>query len=146
MFERALNIVWILLGGAAASYAWTLGLTGPSGPDSGLFPFIAALIIMGAGVVLLVRPPDGTIPASFPRGAALGRISGVIAGLAFMAVSMPYLGFAATGFVTMIILLRAVEKSGWIFSIVLALWSVLIVEWLFGHVLGMTLPRSPWGW
>lgn len=146
MFERTLNIVWILLGGAVASHAWTLGLTGPSGPDSGLFPFIAALIIMGAGAVLLVRAPDATIPASFPRGAALGRVIGVIAGLAFMAVSMPYLGFAAAGFVTMIILLRAVEKSGWIFSIVLAFLSVLIVEWLFGYVLGMTLPRSPWGW
>jgi putative tricarboxylic transport membrane protein len=146
MFERVLNIVWILLGGAAASYAWTLGLTGPSGPDSGLFPFIAALIIMGAGAVLLARPSDGTIRASFPRGAALGRVLGVVAGLAFMAVSIPYLGFAVAGFVTMIILLRSVEKSGWLFSIVLAFASVLIVEWLFGHVLGMTLPRSPWGW
>ena len=145
MFERALNIVWILLGGAAASYAWTLGLTGPSGPDSGLFPFVAALIVMGAGVVLLVRPPARIIPASFPSGAALGRVLGVVAGLAFMAVSIPYLGFAAAGFVTMIILLRAVEKSGWIFSIVLAFVSVLIVEWLFGYVLGMTLPRGPWG-
>jgi putative tricarboxylic transport membrane protein len=145
MFERALNIVWILLGGAAASYAWTLGLTGPSGPDSGLFPFIAALIVTGAGAVLLVRPPDGSIPAGFPRGAALGRVLGVVAGLAFMAASIPYLGFAVAGFVTMIILLRAVEKSGWIFSIALAFVSVLVVEWLFGHVLGMTLPGGPWG-
>ena len=47
MFERALNIFWILLGGAAAAYAWTLGLVGSSGPDSGLFPFISALIVMG---------------------------------------------------------------------------------------------------
>jgi putative tricarboxylic transport membrane protein len=146
MFERVLNIVWILLGGAAASYAWTLGLAGPSGPDSGLFPFIVALIIMGAGAVLLVRPSDGTIRASLPRGAALGRVLGVVAGLACMAVSIPDLGFAVAGFVTMIILLRSVEKSGWLFSIVLAFASVLIVEWLFGHVLGMTLPRSPWGW
>ena len=145
MFERALNIVWILLGGAAASYAWTLGLTGPSGPDSGLFPFIAALIVTGAGAVLLVRPPDGSIPAGYPRGAALGRVLGVVAGLAFMAASIPYLGFAVAGFVTMIILLRAVEKSGWIFSIALAFVSVLVVEWLFGHVLGMTLPGGPWG-
>ena len=57
MFERALNVFWILLGGAAAAYAWTLGLVGPSGPDSGLFPFISALIVMGAGVVLLLRSP-----------------------------------------------------------------------------------------
>ena len=56
MFERALNAFWILLGAAAASYAWTLGLIGASGPESGLFPFLAGLIIMGAGVVLLLRP------------------------------------------------------------------------------------------
>jgi hypothetical protein len=56
MFERALNAFWILLGAAAAAYAWTLGLIGASGPESGLFPFLAGLIIMGAGVVLLLRP------------------------------------------------------------------------------------------
>src|SRR5215510_8700311 len=55
MFERALNAFWILLGAAAAAYAWTLGLVGPSGPESGLFPFIAAMIIVGAGVVLLFQ-------------------------------------------------------------------------------------------
>jgi hypothetical protein len=46
----------------------------------------------------------------------------------------------------MIILLRAVEKSGWVFSISLAFISVVVVVWLFGRVLGMTLPRGPWGW
>jgi putative tricarboxylic transport membrane protein len=70
----------------------------------------------------------------------------VIAGLAFMAISISYLGFAMAGFITMIILLRAVEKSGWVFSVALALVSVVVVIWLFGHVLGMTLPRGPWGW
>src|SRR6266849_10388965 len=55
MFERALNIFWVMLGAAAAAYAWTLGIVGSSGPDSGLFPFISALIVMGAGVVLLLR-------------------------------------------------------------------------------------------
>jgi len=41
MFERALNAFWILLGAAAAAYAWTLGLIGASGPESG-FPFLPA--------------------------------------------------------------------------------------------------------
>jgi putative tricarboxylic transport membrane protein len=144
MFERSLNLFWILLGGAAAAYAWTLGLTGPSGPESGLFPFIAALIVMGAGVVLLLWSPS--VSPQLPRGAALGRVLGVIAGLAFMAISIPYLGFAVAGFITMIILLRSVEKSGWMFSVALAFVSVVVVVWLFGHVLGMTLPRGPWGW
>jgi putative tricarboxylic transport membrane protein len=62
-----------------------------------------------------------------------------------MALGMPYLGFAATGAITMIILLRTVEQSSWIESIVLTLASVVAVVWLFGHVLGMILPRGPWG-
>ena len=39
-----------------------------------------------------------------------------------------------------------VEKSGWLFSIALAFISVVVVVWLFGRVLGMPLPRGPWGW
>src|SRR3954462_4027864 len=136
MFERALNMFWILLGGAAAAYAWTLGLVGSSGPDSGLFPFIAALIVMGAGVVLLLRSSSNAVTPNFPRGAALGRVLGVAGGLAFMAIGIPLLGFAGAGFITMIILLRAVEKSGWVFSVVLAFVSVAGVIWLFGQVLG----------
>src|SRR5262245_12158407 len=85
MFERALNAFWILLGAAAAAYAWTLGLIGASGPESGLFPFLAGLIIMGAGAVLLLRPASENIAPDFPRGEALWRVLGVIAGLAFMA-------------------------------------------------------------
>ena len=144
MFERTLNLFWILLGAAAAAYAWTLGLAGPSGPDSGLFPFIAALIVMGAGVALLLWSPS--LLPEVPRGAALGRVLGVIAGLAFKAISISYLGFAVAGFITMIILLRTVERSSWVFSAALAFASVVVVVWLFGHVLGMTLPRGPWGW
>jgi len=49
MFERALNIFWILLGGAAAAYAWTLGLVGSSGPDSGLFEPKCSALPCGVG-------------------------------------------------------------------------------------------------
>jgi len=146
MFERALNIFWVLLGSAAAAYAWTLGIVDSSGPDSGLFPFISALMIMGSGLVLLLRPRDEAVAPDFPRGAALGRVLGVSAGLAFMAISIAFLGFAVAGFVTMIILLHTVEKSGWVFSVSLAFVSVAGVVWLFGRVLGMTLPSGPWGW
>src|SRR5258707_3214432 len=100
MFERALNIFWILLGGAAAAYAWTLGLVGSSGPDSGLFPFISALIVMSAGVVLLLRSPSEAVAPDFPCGAALGRVVGVTAGLAFMAMSISHLGFSVSGCLT----------------------------------------------
>jgi hypothetical protein len=142
--ERALNVFWILLGAAAAAYAWSLGLVGPSGPESGLFPLIAALIIMGAGSVLLLKGPMTT--PEFPRGAALRRIAGIVGGLAFMAIALPYAGFALTGALTMVILLRTTGDTSWAGSIALALASVALVVWLFGHALGMPLPRGPWGW
>ena len=143
MLERALNAFWILLGAGAAWHAWTLGLTGPSGPESGLFPLMAALIVMGAGLALSMRVP---LDPRLPRGAALRRVAGVIAGLAVMAAALPYAGFAVTGAITMLVLLRTAGGSSWLESVVLSLASVGAVLWIFGHVLGMILPRGPWGW
>jgi hypothetical protein len=145
MFERALNAFWILLGAAAAAYSWTLGLVGPAGPESGLFPLIAGLIVMGAGTVLFVRPATRVAAPDFPRGAALWRVAGVIVGLTVIALGIPYLGFAVTGALTMLILLRTVEQTNWPAALALAVASVAAVMGLFGHLLGMPLPRGPWG-
>jgi hypothetical protein len=73
-------------------------------------------------------------------------VLGVVAGLALMAVAIPFVGFAVAGAITMIVLLRTVERSSWSGSIALTIGSVAGVMWLFGHALGMSLPRGPWGW
>ncbi|MGB6815777.1 MAG: tripartite tricarboxylate transporter TctB family protein [Pseudolabrys sp.] len=146
MFERTLNVFWIVFGVASAAYAWSLGMVGPAGPESGLFPFIASIIVSGAGIVLLLRPATQVRTLDFPRGAGLWRVVGVILGLIVMAAGMPYLGFCATSFITMIILLRTVDQSSWLGAIALAFASTVSVFWLFGQMLGMALPRGPWGW
>jgi putative tricarboxylic transport membrane protein len=146
MTERALNAFWVLLGAAAAGYAWTLGVLGSSGPESGLFPLLTGLIIMGAGIILLARGSTRAQAPEWPRGSGLRRIAGIVAGLAFMAIALPHAGFALTGALTMMILVRTTGDTGWAGSIALALGSVALVLWLFGHVLGMALPRGPWGW
>jgi putative tricarboxylic transport membrane protein len=146
MFERALNLFWIALGAGAAAYATTLGVVGASGPESGLFPLIASLIVMVSGLVLLVSSASGASSAVYPRGPALLRVLGVVGGVAFLALAIPYLGFAISGAITMMILLRTVERAHWGESVILSLGSIALVVWLFGHVLGMALPRGPWGW
>jgi putative tricarboxylic transport membrane protein len=146
MFERTLNVFWIVFGAASATYAWSLGMVGPAGPESGLFPFIASIIVSGAGIVLLLRPATQVRALDFPRVAGLWRVVGVILGLIMMAAGMPYLGFSVTSFITMIILLRTVDQSSWLGAIALAFASTVSVFWLFGQMLGMALPRGPWGW
>jgi putative tricarboxylic transport membrane protein len=121
-------------------------MVGPAGPESGLFPFIASIIVSGAGIVLLLRPATQVRTLDFPRGAGLWRVVGVILGLIVMAAGMPYLGFSVTSFITMIILLRTVDQSSWLGAIALAFASTVSVFWLFGQMLGMALPRGPWGW
>jgi putative tricarboxylic transport membrane protein len=146
MFERALNVFWMILGAAAAAHAYTLGVMGPSGPESGLFPLIASLIVTVSGAVLFASPQSCAPAPQYARGAALLRVLGVVGGLAFMALAIPRLGFALSGAITMMILLRSVEHARWLESIALSLASIVIVVWLFGHILGMALPRGPWGW
>ena len=68
MVERAINAFWVVLGAAAAVHAARLGVVGPSGPDSGLFPLIAALIVLGSGVALLLRPSTRVAAPYWPRG------------------------------------------------------------------------------
>ena len=140
MFERALNVFWIVLSAAAAAYSWSLGVLGPAGPESGLFPLCAALIVMASGIALLARP---SIRPQFPRFA---RVAGIVAALAVMALALPHVGFAVAGAITMLILLRTTGDTSWSGSLGLALGSVGAVVWIFGHVLGMALPRGPWGW
>lgn len=146
MAERILNVFWIVLGAAVAVYSWQTGLTGPSGPESGLFPMIAGVIMAGAGLILLMRPAHAARAPDWPHGAALLRVAGVAGAIALMAAVVNTVGFVVASAATMMVLLRTLERSSWVGSIGLAVGSVAVVTWLFGHVLGMPLPRGPWGW
>lgn len=145
MIERLVNLTWVLLGAGAAVLSWRIGLTGPYGPDSGLFPFIAGILVCAGGVGLLLTKGHAVNGLQWPDRAGWKRIGGVLAGLAFMAASIPYLGFAIAGVITMLILLRTVEQSGWGSSILLAVVSVAVTLGLFGYLLDLQLPRGPWG-
>jgi hypothetical protein len=145
MIERLVNLTWILLGGGAAVLSWRSGLTGPYGPDSGLFPFIAGVLVCVGGAALMLSRSSSVTMLEWPDRAGWKRIGGVLAGLAFMAATIPYLGFTVAGVITMLILLRTVEQSGWGSSIVLAVVSVAMTLFLFGYLLELQLPRGPWG-
>ena len=147
MVERMLNVAWCLLGVATRVNGYSLGLTGSFGPDSGFFPMICGAIILVCGLALTVRF-DATREAApaWPRGAAVWRVLGVVAGLVCMAATLPYLGFAVSSSITTFILLQTVERSRLVESLIVTVVSVSAVMYLFGHLLGMSLPRGPWGW
>lgn len=146
MIERGLNIVWCLLGLGTMINAWRLGLLGPSGPESGLFPMICGVIIVSCGLLLMARKDSHADDPMWPKGSQLWRILGVIGGLVAMAATLPYLGFAVASAITTFVLLQTVERSKLLESLVLTVVSVAIVVYVFGKLLGLALPRGPWGW
>lgn len=147
MIERFINLLWCLIGLGTMVNSWTLGLIGPSGPQSGLFPMICGGVITACGMALLLGQRASRVAdPEWPRGAALARIVGVSAGLVAMATALPYLGFAIASGITTFVLLQTVERSRVIESLLLSVVSVAAVMFVFGRLLGMSLPRGPWGW
>jgi len=147
MIERALNAIWIVLGLGTMVNAWGLGLFGSMGPDSGLFPMICGAVITVCGLVLLFSGKKNAVDKpEWPRGNALARVLGVISGLVAMALTLPFLGFAIASALTTFALLQTVERSRLIESLLLTVVSVGFIMFIFDHLLGMSLPRSPWGW
>jgi putative tricarboxylic transport membrane protein len=146
VFERVLNAAWVVLGGAIAVHAWSLGVLGPEGPGSGLFPFVSGVIVAAAGLALMVRVSDRVDAPNWPDRIGTLRVLGVVAGLAVIAGGLELLGFAAAGALTMVVLMRFVERASWASSVALSAGSVIGTIWLFDYMLGMPLPRGPWGW
>ena len=146
MFERALNVIWLVLGTAVAMQAWSLGVLGPQGPGSGLFPFVSGILVAAAGLALMLRPVEWVKTPAWPDRTGALRVLGIVVGLAVMAAGLDQIGFVAAGVLTMIVLMRFVERAGWAGSIALSVGSVAATVWLFDWTLGMPLPRGPWGW
>lgn len=146
MIERLLNLFWILLGSAAAWHSWTLGLRGPSGPESGLFPFIASCAVALLGLGLMMSRGSRAANAQWPDTRSGLRATGVALGIALMAFGMDRIGFIAAAAIAMPVLLRTIDRASWLETLLLTAASIGAIALVFGRFLGMPLPRGPWGW
>ncbi len=146
MVERGLNLLWVVLGLATMANAWTLGLFGSMGPDSGLFTMICGVIITSCGLMLMVNRSTRVANPDWPASSGRRRILGVLGGLIGLTVTLPYVGFAISSALTTFVLLQTVERSRLLESLILSLVSVIVIVYVFSHLLGMSLPRGPWGW
>lgn len=147
-----LSLFWVFFGLALAQQSLALGLGGPGGPGSGLFPLLAAILIIlgGAGVLLrdLVRGvPEGELTPRFwmARGAAL-RIGLLVLVMTGMILAVPKLGFALSGAIGLPLLFRTIApRSRWWFALLVGIVAAGIVHLLFAILLGTPLPRGPLG-
>lgn len=144
MVERALNLFWIALGLGALAGSIGIGLWEPRGPASGFLPFVAALIITGGGVVLLLsrRDEDRATQLVWPARTVALRMLVIIAGLIGIGLAMPYVGFVVAALPIMVALMLAIERQGIVTLLVVSTLSTVGIYSIFTRLLGTKLPAS----
>lgn len=145
--EPWLNLLWITAGVAVCVYSFKLGLFGPGGPATGLFPMIAGVILAVSGSALFVMQSSRVDAANhfWTEKGSSHRVCMVMGGLMLMTLLMWFVGFILAALIMMPLLLRAIEQRSWLFVIVVGFASTVSAYLLFNTLLGTILPRSPWG-
>lgn len=107
-------------------------------PAAGLFPFIAALLLIFTSLLCTVRSVPIDEPVELPR------ILAYCAALAFFCAMLEMLGFAVATFLFLVGVLRFVEKLRWLAAGLLAT-GVAVSTWiLFEVLLSVPLPHGVW--
>ena len=139
---RALALLLGATGIVAALEAWRsmpMGTAGDPGP--GAVPLVLGLAV---GALALAT----ALARNWPRGAPIerGRALGVASALVGWVLALPYLGFASTTVIALLVLGRAIGPAPIGRLLVFALLMGGGASLLFGTLLRLPLPRGPWGW
>jgi hypothetical protein len=139
--------IWVGLGVAVAIGATRLGVMGPGGPGSGLFPLLAGLALALAGLVqMLLRDTAGVQRAFFAESGAAPRVLAVIATLAAMIALAPRLGVLLPGAVGLAVLVHLLApRARWWTGSAVGVVSAALCWLVFVRALGTPLPRGPFG-
>ena len=121
------------------------------GPDTGFFPFVIAIGIMGVSIAIGIR---SLILTSRIQDSGEGvkreknqinvyKISSYAVLTLFYGIFIGKLGFLLASGIFLVLILRYVEKQSWALTLMGALPSIIAAYVLFGVLLGVPLPR---GW
>ncbi|GLZ34723.1 hypothetical protein Lesp02_69100 [Lentzea sp. NBRC 105346] len=134
---RLAGVLPALLGLLAAWGAIALGLGSVTDPGPGLWPFVTAVLLLGTGIAIAVRPPDDTEP--FCRGTAGVLLA--VAGLGGYAAVIEHVGFEIPTVVLLAVWLRFLGAESWVVTVVVALLATTAAHLLFIAGLGVPLPH-----
>lgn len=115
------------------------GLGTGTRPGPGLWPFIAALVMVGCTVVVAITD---TLEDYEPWGTDAVRTIVAIGSLAVFAVLFTLLGFTVPAMLLMLLWLRLFGRMRWVTAAALAAGGAIALFLLFDVVLGVPLPRD----
>jgi putative tricarboxylic transport membrane protein len=146
--DRVLGVGAVLLAIPVGITSWGFGVGIPKSPGAGFWPLLIALVMIGLGLSLILRPtPSVDAVAGESRWGKFGISLGT---LAFYVVSLEPLGYLSATAVLLFVQLRWVESRSWKSSVSIAVLAAVISLVLFRVLLKVSLPEGviplPRGW
>ncbi|ONI80136.1 hypothetical protein ALI22I_42735 [Saccharothrix sp. ALI-22-I] len=132
-------VVVLLLGIAALIGSWSLGVGSARVPDSGTWPLLVAVVLVGLGVALLVTVKKTSDAERFSRTSWL-----VAAGLATMVVFVlviEHIGFEIPAALLAFVWLRFLGRESWRVSVVVSIGVVVVFYAVFVGALSVPIPH-----
>jgi hypothetical protein len=139
------HAVLAAVGLGALIIALRLGVWRGSSPGEGLFPFLAALVMVAFSAAGLIK--DWVKLKTAQREAAtdrsgLIRVAAYLGALVFYAACLELLGFIVATVITITFILRVAERYSWRATLALTTGTVIGCQVLFVLWLGAILPTG----
>ena len=115
------------------------GLGTGTRPGPGLWPFLAAVLMLGATAVVAITD---TLEDYEPWGTESVRTLIALASLVVFAVLFTLLGFTVPAILLMVLWLRMFGQMRWLHAGLLAAGGAIALFMLFAVVLGVPMPRD----
>jgi putative tricarboxylic transport membrane protein len=146
--DRVLGIGAVVLAIPVGAASWGFGVGSPNSPGAGFWPLLIALVMVGLGVSLILRPTPNAKPAA--GESRWGRFIISLGTLAFYVVALEPLGYLLATAVMLYVQLRWVESRSWRSSALIAILAAGLSLLLFRVLLKVSLPAGviplPRGW
>lgn len=146
-WHLGLNGVGLVLGLAIVGLSLHMPVFGPSGPGGGFLPIILGAMLALTSMALLVQPFTALLSeeSRWPDRGGSTRVAAVVVSLAAFVILMPWLGFLGTAILVMLCLLPVIARRSLVFTVAVAVACSSGVYVVFARLLGLSLPRGPWG-
>jgi hypothetical protein len=149
MLARALPLVVLIAAGVYLSLAIKLPYGSTARPGAGFYPTLVAVfacvvgLLAAAQAFLAPRAAPAVVDADAGLPEARRRVFSTVLMLAASCFVLPWIGYIATAFVFVTIVLRALG-SRWPAALVIGGVSAAVSFYLFAVLLDVPLPRGVW--
>lgn len=140
--DRVSGVALFVLAAGVGLAALELPFGSLPAPDSGFFPLTLAAALLGLAGVIVAQTFSADAPAApLPSRQGVPRVLLAVAALVAYALVLDRLGYLAATLAVMILLLRGLERRGWLTTLLVSIPAVL-ASWGLFRWLGVPLPQG----